>query len=172
MVSATMSSLPTANKAPGSLPVASPTTNVTNNSSTISSTQYVSPQCVTNNHKKRRPAETYGIAKKPKVANVYGIGPPRTNTNVVMPVSVLCTVTSPTREDTPTSTAGTKTLCFEDLEQVTEQVQHTVSDSYHPKQGTYEADLVNDIITAHKDKHHEYLVWDPHHLKRHIYLCD
>jgi hypothetical protein len=161
MVLATMSSLPTANKAPGSLPVAPPTTNDTNNSSTISSTQYVSPQCVTNNQKQRRQAETYRLAKKPKVANVYGTGPPRTSTNAVTPVSVLRTATSPTREDTPTSTAGTKTLRFEDEEKVVEQVQHTVADGYYPKPGTYEADLVNDIITAHKHKHHEYLVWDP-----------
>jgi hypothetical protein len=163
MVSATMSSLPTANKAPGSLPVAPHTTNDTNNSSTISSTQYVSPQCVTNNQKQRRPApETFHIAKKTKVQNIYGTGPPRTSTNTVLTVSVLHTATSPTREVTPTSPAGTKTLHFEDEEQVTKQVQHTVADGYYPKPGTYEADLVNDIITAHKHKHHEYLVWDPH----------
>jgi hypothetical protein len=85
---------------------------------------------------------------------VYGTGPLR---GTMPQVSILRNGTNPVLSKQGTTVpSSVQTLQFVD----TEKEKEKEFDAFYPKQGTYKADLMKEILNAHQ-KMDEYLIWDP-----------
>jgi hypothetical protein len=137
---------------------------VHHNSTTISThantSNVASPSDVSSTKRKYDAVNTVTPAsssKRPtRVQNVYGTGPPR---GTMPKVSILRngTSTNPvSNKQGTTLPSSVRALQFADSEKEKEKQ----FDAFYPKQGTYEADLMKEILNAHQ-KTDEYLIWDP-----------
>jgi hypothetical protein len=143
----------------------SPSTSVRNDTSThaTSSSSVASPSDVTTTKRRYDAVSANSVtpassAKRPvRVQNVYGTGPPR---GTMPQVSILRNGTNPAVSNKQKNTVPSSVRALQFVDTEKEKEKEKQFDAFYPKQGTYEADLMKEILNAHQ-KTDEYLIWDP-----------